>query len=64
MNGSNPSASQEDIETNLLDKYFPDRNQITIDSLLGLAKNEEELIIEAYRAANVEIGRRVENLPK
>ena len=41
-----------------------DRNQITIDSLLGLAKNEEELIIEAYRAANVEIGRRVENLPK
>ena len=57
-------ASQEDIETNLLDKYFPDRNQITIDSLLGLAKNEEELIIEAYRAANVEIGRRVENLPK
>lgn len=57
-------ASQEDIERNLLDKYFPERNQITIDSLLGLAKSEEELIIEAYRAANVEIGRRVENLPK
>lgn len=55
-------ASQKDLEQNLLDKYFMDRNQITIDNLLGNSKSEEELIKDAYRLANKEIGYRIENL--
>ena len=55
-------ASQKDLEQNLLDKYFMDRNQITIDNLLGNSKSEGELIKDAYRLANKEIGYRIENL--
>ena len=53
---------QKEIEERLLNKYFPDRNQISIDELLGLEKGEEELLIEAYKKANREIGLRVEHL--
>lgn len=55
-------ASQENIEENLLNKYFTSRNQLTIDSLLGNSMSEEEMIREGYRLANKEIGYRVENL--
>lgn len=55
-------TSQEVIEESLLNKYFSSRNQITIDSLLGNEMSEEELVKEAYRLANKEIGYRVENL--
>jgi uncharacterized protein (DUF488 family) len=55
-------ASQEDLEENLLNKYFCNRNQVTIDSLLGNSMSEEEMIKETYRLANKEIGYRVENL--
>jgi uncharacterized protein (DUF488 family) len=55
-------ASQEDIEENLLSKYFSNRNQLTIDSLLGNELSEEEMIKDGYRLANREIGYRVENL--
>lgn len=55
-------ASQEDMEQNLLDKYFKDRGQLTIDTLLGNEKSEEELIEEGYRLANKEIGYRIEHL--
>lgn len=55
-------ASQKDLEQNLLDKYFINRNQITIDNLLGTSKNEEDLIKDAYKLANKEIGYRIENL--
>lgn len=55
-------ASQEDIEQNLLDKYFKDREQITIDSLLGNGLTDEDMIKEGYRMANKEIGYRIENL--
>ncbi len=41
-------ASQDDIEQMLLDKYFKDRGQITIDSLIGNEKSEEEMIEEGY----------------
>lgn len=51
--------SQEDIEENLLDKYFSNRGQITMDSLLG---NEIDMVGEAYRLANREIGYRIEKL--
>ncbi len=57
-------ASQRDIEENLLNKYFKDRNQLTIDSLLGNDKSKEELIEEGYKLANKEIGYRIENLNK
>lgn len=55
-------ASQDDIEKSILEKYFEDRNQITIDYLLGTDKSEEEMIKEAYRLANKEIGYRIERL--
>lgn len=55
-------ASQENIEENLLNKYFSNRNQLTLDSLLGNEISEEEMLKEAYRLANKEIGYRVENL--
>lgn len=56
------TCSQEEIESRLLDKYFPDRAQITIDSLMGNGMNDEEMIKEGYRKANKEIGYRIENL--
>ncbi|SFB39795.1 DUF488 family protein [Clostridium frigidicarnis] len=55
-------ASQEKIEENLLDKYFKDRNQMTIDVLLGNELTDENMIEEGYRLANKEIGYRIENL--
>ncbi|ASW43430.1 DUF488 family protein [Clostridium isatidis] len=56
--------NQEYIDNRVLDKYFPDRNQITIDALLGNEMTNEDRINEAYRMANREIGLRVENLQK
>lgn len=55
-------ASQEKIEENLLNKYFSNRNQLSIDSLLGNSLNDDDMIKEGYRLANKEIGYRVENL--
>ncbi|AOR23599.1 DUF488 family protein [Clostridium taeniosporum] len=55
-------ATQEDIEKNLLDKYFSNRNQLTIDNLLGNQPSEDELIEDAYRLANKDIGFRVEGI--
>ncbi|SFU79572.1 Protein of unknown function, DUF488 [Clostridium sp. DSM 8431] len=55
-------VDQKEIEKKILDKYYPNRHQISIDSLLGNEKSEEELIEEAYKEANREIGRRVEKL--
>ncbi|MEG2109543.1 MAG: DUF488 domain-containing protein [Clostridium sp.] len=56
--------SQEQLEEELLDKYFEDRSQITIDSLLGEGMSEKDMIEEGYRLANREIGYRVENIKK
>ena len=53
---------QNYIDERLLDKYFPDRGQLTIDALLGNEKSREEMIDEGYRMANKEIGYRIENL--
>ncbi|MGG7076808.1 DUF488 family protein [Clostridium sardiniense] len=55
-------AYQEDIEQNLLNKYFKNRGQITIDALLGNGLTDEDMIKEGYRMANREIGYRIENL--
>lgn len=57
-------ASQSDLEIVLLDKYFKDRNQITMDALLGNSLSEEEMIKESYKLANKDIGYRIENLKK
>ena len=55
-------VSQDDIEEMLLDKYFSNRNQITIDDLIGSGLNSKEMIEKGYRLANKEIGYRIENL--
>ena len=55
-------GSQEDMEHALLEKYFKDRDQMTIESLLGNEKSEKEMIEEGYRLANKEIGYRIEHL--
>ena len=55
-------ASQDDIEQMLLDKYFSNRNQMTIDDLIGNSLTREEMIEEGYKLANKEIGYRIEHL--
>ncbi|WP_297713969.1 DUF488 domain-containing protein [Clostridium sp.] len=55
-------ASQDDIEQMLLDKYFSNRNQMTIYDLIGNVLTREEMIEEGYRIANKEIGYRIEHL--
>ena len=55
-------ASQENLESELLDKYFSDRAQITMDSLIGNGIDEKEMIEEGYKLANREIGYRIEKL--
>ena len=57
-------AYQEDIEESLLDKYFSDRKQLSIDNLLWSALTREEMIQEGYKLANKEIGYRTEKLGK
>ncbi len=49
--------TQEDIEFRLLQKYFPDRNQIT---LFSKSISEEEYIDQAYKKHNAEIGYSIE----
>lgn len=53
---------QSELEEQLLEKYFEDRNQLTIDSLLGNAISLEDMIKEGYKLANKEIGYRIEKL--
>ncbi len=49
--------TQVDIESRLLQKYFPKRNQLT---LFGSIETDCELILEAYKLKNKEIGYRLE----
>ena len=57
-------GNQEYIEECLLDKYFPERHQLTLDSLLGNSKSREEMIEEGYKLANRDIGYRTEGIDK
>lgn len=57
-------VNQDYIEEDLLNKYFSDRNQLSIDSLLGTDKSREDMIAEGYKLANKEIGYRTENIGK
>jgi uncharacterized protein (DUF488 family) len=52
--------TQEDIENRLLDIYFPDRMQVTIFEVLGDKKSDAELIEEAYKLRNRDIGYNIE----
>lgn len=53
---------QNNIEEQLLDKYFDERNQLSIDNLLGKAMDKTDMLNECYKKANKEIGYRTENL--
>lgn len=57
-------ASQEELEERLLEKYFSDRKQITIDTLMGTEPSKEEMIRACYRHSNREIGYRVERIER
>lgn len=57
-------SCQEDIEESLLEKYFAERNQLSVDNLLGDAVTREDMLQEGYRLANKEIGYRTENISK
>lgn len=57
-------SCQEDIEESLLEKYFAERNQLSVDNLLGNAVTREDMLQEGYRLANKEIGYRTENISK
>lgn len=53
--------TQKEIEQMLLEKYFPHRNQMTIEDLIGVKRTEKEMINEGYKMANKEIGYRLEH---
>ena len=55
-------TSQKQLEENILDKYFSNRGQMTIDALLGNVLPEKEMINQGYRLANKEIGYRLEKI--
>jgi uncharacterized protein (DUF488 family) len=57
-------VNQDYIEEDLLNKYFSNRNQLSIDILLGTDKSREDMIEEGYKLANKEIGYRTENIGK
>ncbi|CUQ49796.1 Uncharacterized conserved protein [Clostridium paraputrificum] len=54
-------GSQEDIEKYLLEKYYKYGYQLTLDSL-NSSISEEDMIREAYKHANKEIGYRIEHI--
>lgn len=57
-------GNQNDIEESLLNKYFIDRNQLSIDTLLGTSKTRDDMIEEGYMLANKDIGYRTEDIGK
>jgi uncharacterized protein (DUF488 family) len=50
--------SQDDIENRLLERYFPDRNQLTLFENEDL--NNQDMIDQSYRKRNAEIGYKME----
>lgn len=55
-------CNQREIENMLLEKYFKNRRQITLDSIIGDGKSEDEMLEEGYDLANKEIGYRMEKI--
>ncbi len=56
------ASTQADIERELLDEYFKDRQQLSL--FTSDNRTKEELIAEAYRKRNMEIGFKLEDLQK
>ncbi|MEA5152022.1 MAG: DUF488 domain-containing protein [Oscillospiraceae bacterium] len=54
---NNKKTTQEEIESRLLDKYFPNRDQLT---LFGDSLDEGNYLLQAYRNRNAEIGYSIE----
>lgn len=57
-------ATQEELEERLLDKFYDNRNQLTIENFMGEGSSKEEMLKECYRRSNKEIGYRVEKIEK
>jgi uncharacterized protein (DUF488 family) len=53
---NNEAITQDDIEARMLDKYFPDREQMTMFEV----KDKSSLLSKAYHIKNAEIGFRIE----
>lgn len=56
--------NQTELEERLLNLYFPNRNQTNIFDFLEGEKSKEELVLEAYRLRNKDIGYKFENEAK
>ncbi|MBN9647980.1 DUF488 domain-containing protein [Terrisporobacter glycolicus] len=54
--------TQKYLEELLLEKYFQQRNQLTIDALFDNHMDTDNMIKESYKLANKEIGYRIEKL--
>lgn len=54
------SMNQRELDNRLLDRYFPDRNQLTIFDY-DKPQDEEELLKQAYKMRNKEIGYHLES---
>ena len=47
--------TQTELNNRLLDKYYPDRNQVSLFSEIS-SLSEEEVLVLAYRQRNADIG--------
>lgn len=52
--------SQVELDNRLLDKYYPDRNQMSFFSDISMLSTEEVLVL-AYRKRNADIGYHIQN---
>ena len=52
--------SQRELNDRLLNKYYPDRNQISLFSDIS-SLSEEEVLVLAYRLRNADIGYHIQN---
>ena len=52
--------TQTELNNRLLDKYYPDRNQMSLFSEIS-SLSEEEVLVLAYRRRNADIGYHIQN---
>lgn len=57
-------STQLDIEKELIEKYFPNREQLSFSFYAENNKTEADYVVEAYRERNREIGFKLEDLYK
>ncbi len=55
-------GTQEEMEAKLLEKYYPHKGQLTLDTSSGRLQTNDERLKECYRQSNKEIGNRVEKI--